>query len=806
MSSRNTIFPKRRSLRMVMIMSLLCCMNLAVIAQPNLTVKRLYADWPDIRLHFSVVCDNELDYSVTRDDVTILENGKEIQDITVWCPDPSIRAAISASLVFDASGSMAGEKLDGAIAAGKAFVDEMDGTHDEATVIWAMNTTTVYQQMTTSKAMLYSAIETLHAASAAKIWDGLYAGVLELINDGVNQLRAVVLLVDGEDVASMHSAQECLSLAQRHRIAIFTVGIGYDVESDSLQLLAHESGGRFYQTPNPAHLTMIYQEIFSVIGERFRECVASYESSCADGTERTVEFQLNDFCGGSTSETREFTAPLDSNSFTPLHMAVADRRVRSDEVIDIPIELLTEMQGGEFRPFSFSLRFDEQCMTLLDVTLPQTSLLDGAQLQVTPETGGVNIEVSGAGPVTGTGILMMLTVRTPAVNDSTLCLIEAVNAAFTDGCFLPVMDGGALHIIPDAPIIHATIDGPLALAWDEARSEYDPNPFDLTMQLFNAGEVAARNVRFRLDYDTGDVDLISPTTDTQVGVPPDLATDADMEAVWRLEALQRALSDTIRLCITASFDNHPDVTACHALFVPDINRTFHVDIEVDGPLRFCEGDSVVLRAEEGYASYLWSTGDTKDTLLVKSSGEYSCTVTDDDGFTGYSDPVMVEVHPHPPVPVISRSGDRLGTYEAHAHQWYRNGEMIPDGNERFLMLAETGSYQVRITNEHGCSRMSEEHLVTLLDIASGILPGGYTIDVYPDPATASAMMQITLPGTESARVWLYDMQGRATSVADIAGGSRAVRRELDLRDFPPGIYHIVLQTPSGLFAKKFMKY
>lgn len=49
---------------------------------------------------------------------------------------------------------------------------------------------------------------------------------------------------------------------------------------------------------------------------------------------------------------------------------------------------------------------------------------------------------------------------------------------------------------------------------------------------------------------------------------------------------------------------------------------------------FCNGDSVLLDAGYPGNSYLWTTGDTSQTIVVYNSGSYGVTVTDPDGCTG----------------------------------------------------------------------------------------------------------------------------------------------------------------------------
>lgn len=55
---------------------------------------------------------------------------------------------------------------------------------------------------------------------------------------------------------------------------------------------------------------------------------------------------------------------------------------------------------------------------------------------------------------------------------------------------------------------------------------------------------------------------------------------------------------------------------------------------ISGTLSFCGGTSTTLNAGPGYASYLWSTGATTQTIVVSTVGTFSVTVTDLNGCSG----------------------------------------------------------------------------------------------------------------------------------------------------------------------------
>jgi len=152
--------------------------SVSAVAQPNLNFKRITVNWPTIELYFAVSCDGDPTFSMTKQDMKIYENGVEVKDLTLWCPDPTVRCAISVALVFDASLSMGGAPIAGAKAAGHTFVDLMDGVTDEATIIGFNNVVTIHQQMTTIKPLLHTAIDNMTLVLWTVVWDGMYAGVL----------------------------------------------------------------------------------------------------------------------------------------------------------------------------------------------------------------------------------------------------------------------------------------------------------------------------------------------------------------------------------------------------------------------------------------------------------------------------------------------------------------------------------------------------------------------------------------------------------------------------------------------------
>ena len=128
----------------------------------------------------------------------------------------------------------------------------------------------------------------------------------------------------------------------------------------------------------------------------------------------------------------------------------------------------------------------------------------------------------------------------------------------------------------------------------------------------------------------------------------------------------------------------------------------------------CEGDSLDLSVTEAY-SYLWSTSDTTQTILMKESGDFFVIVTDSIGCTAISDTITVLVHPLP-TPTVNESGATtfcsggrvmLSSSVTGASYLWSNNETTQS-----ISATMTGNYSVEVTDANGCKGTSTAVIVT----------------------------------------------------------------------------------------------
>lgn len=137
-------------------------------------------------------------------------------------------------------------------------------------------------------------------------------------------------------------------------------------------------------------------------------------------------------------------------------------------------------------------------------------------------------------------------------------------------------------------------------------------------------------------------------------------------------------------------------------------------ITADGPLEFCDGDSVVLTSSAA-ESYQWSTGDTTQSIVVYSSGNYLVSVVDANGCAGTSQPTTVVVNQLPfsfifasgPTEFCEGDSVNLAARESDAYLW-SNGDTT-----RIITVSTSGTYSVTSFDENGCQQISNEITVTV---------------------------------------------------------------------------------------------
>lgn len=125
----------------------------------------------------------------------------------------------------------------------------------------------------------------------------------------------------------------------------------------------------------------------------------------------------------------------------------------------------------------------------------------------------------------------------------------------------------------------------------------------------------------------------------------------------------------------------------------------------------CQGDSVKLEVPAIYKSYNWSSGQTTNSIWVKTEGTYSVTVTDTANCIYTSEPVEIIVHviPNISVKVTGNTtfceGDSV-TLQGNPFITFTSWNWSNGQSSRSIIVKESGSYTVTGTTQYGCKNTS----------------------------------------------------------------------------------------------------
>jgi hypothetical protein len=145
-------------------------------------------------------------------------------------------------------------------------------------------------------------------------------------------------------------------------------------------------------------------------------------------------------------------------------------------------------------------------------------------------------------------------------------------------------------------------------------------------------------------------------------------------------------------------------------------------------LTFCAGDSIILRTPTHTGSlYQWQLNGTPiagangTDLSVKAGGLYTITEINSGGCSATSAAAQVQLLARP-VPVVLASGNTafcqggnvtLFTTTPGTYQWHRNGSILTGANQASISVAQSGNYQLEVTNAGGCTDTATTIAVTV---------------------------------------------------------------------------------------------
>ena len=238
---------------------------------------------------------------LNRENFEVLENGVR-QRLTFF---GRTDVPLALALLLDTSASMA-QALPTAQQAAIGFSRQLEPT-DLATVIDFDSRVNILQGFTNDVAALEVAIRRTRAGGSTALYNAVYISLKELNairlpeERGALRRRAIILLSDGEDTASLVGFDEVLDLSSRSDTVIYAIGLGVRVPAGTgkyqdapfiLRQLAQHTGGRAFFPLRAIDLADVYGDIRRELSSQYS---LAYQSSNAqaDGQFRRVAVRVN---------------------------------------------------------------------------------------------------------------------------------------------------------------------------------------------------------------------------------------------------------------------------------------------------------------------------------------------------------------------------------------------------------------------------------------------------------------------------------------------------------------------------------
>jgi tight adherence protein B len=226
--------------------------------------------------------------ALTSANLAVTENGQPVVSLAV---DSSAKSS-GAIVLIDASDSMRGAPIAGAMAAARAFMAERRGQLPVAVIAYNPNVT-VLSEFTTDGAQLSRAVATTpDTAEGTHIYDALIEAAGLAKAAGYARTTAV-LLSDGHRRGVQATRAEALAALAEANVRVISVGLqSPQYDSETLVAMSRRTGGAYVVSATPKDL----EPIFSSIGQQLsNEYVVTYRSLLPPNVDAVVAAKTGDF-------------------------------------------------------------------------------------------------------------------------------------------------------------------------------------------------------------------------------------------------------------------------------------------------------------------------------------------------------------------------------------------------------------------------------------------------------------------------------------------------------------------------------
>ena len=160
----------------------------------------------------------------------------------------------------------------------------------------------------------------------------------------------------------------------------------------------------------------------------------------------------------------------------------------------------------------------------------------------------------------------------------------------------------------------------------------------------------------------------------------------------------------------------------------------------------------------------------------------------------------VMVNPIPPAPVIGALGDTLASTTPLGNQWYFEGTPILGATGQIYIATQTGHYWDVVTL-NSCSSDTSNHVYIVI---TGIIEisRGNTVTIYPNPSDGQFTLVISSTEPQTFDLSIVNNLGMTIFESKDLNVKGTLKKTIDLRPTPEGVYTILLKNNEQHIVKK----
>jgi hypothetical protein len=228
----------------------------------------------------------------------------------------------------------------------------------------------------------------------------------------------------------------------------------------------------------------------------------------------------------------------------------------------------------------------------------------------------------------------------------------------------------------------------------------------------------------------------------------------------------------------------------------------------------CFGESIVLTADAGFASYLWSNSDTSQSTSTDGSlvggTDYSVLVNTANGCPAI-DSINVNVNTEV---LVDLGADTMlydsllqdVTYKLDAGPGF-SSYLWSDGSTNQTLVVDSNQidtiYTVVVTNSDGCEGSDTVNVVMNLSVDGGLTVS--TISMYPNPTTDVINISVSnFASLGDVEVKVLDITGKVVMKETLQGAGAEFNETYDVSRLASGTYFVQFEAQGEVVTRQFV--